>query len=282
MSARIWKKARRLLRSSAPSRARQAHWREERAYWSGRLREWYRDEYSLDVDPIQDDEGRVPSAGQVDQVQRPEKSIPGAFVATGQRTVLSYLCELRDHGFDPTRFERILEFGVGFGRLIRHFYPFAAELHGCDVTGSAVRYCQDCYGGRVQVVRSDPKPPLPYPHGHFDYVYANSVFTHIPALLVPDWVAEMARITRPGGCVILSVFGSNRYLRRLTERAFDEIESGSGFYEWGDPTFRESYLYATPKRLEEWWGADFEVLELRAHFKDQDHLVLRRRAAPTS
>ena len=89
----------------------------------------------------------------------------------------------------------------------------------------------------------------------------------------------MARITRPGGCVIVSVFGRNRYLRHVGEREFDEMESGPGFLEWGNPTVRQNYFYATPKKLFELWGGSFEVLELRTHFKDQDHLVLRKRTA---
>jgi hypothetical protein len=30
------------------------------------------------------------------------------------------------HGFDPRRFQRVLDFGVGLTRLIRHYYPFEA------------------------------------------------------------------------------------------------------------------------------------------------------------
>lgn len=252
------------------------HWRDERAYWRERIRDWYREQYGLALHPIQDDASNVPPAELVDAIQKSGKANPDTFLATGARTMLSVLEELRDHGADPRRFERILEFGVGLGRLIRHLYPLPAELHGCDVTDGVVAFTRATHGDRVQLARSELAPPLPYPEAHFDFVYANSVFTHIQTDHLHDWIDELARVTRPGGWVIVSVYGDERYLGHLAERDYDRMRRGPGYLEWGAAVVKQNFLYAREDKLREWWGRRFDVLELRRLFKDQDQLVLRR------
>ena len=252
------------------------HWLKEREYWSQRMESWYRDKYSLELDSMQDDPGQVPSLELITEIQRKGKAEPNTFLASGQRTVLEYLEELNDHGYDPRDFERILDFGVGLGRLLRHYFPFPAELHGCDVTEKVVNYSQGIYGQRARIVQSRLTPPLPYEDQYFDYIYANSVFTHIQHDLLPDWIAELARVARPGACVIVTVYGTNRYLGHVPEREFDQRIRQQGYLEWGTGHVKQNCLYATPGKLREWWGSHFEVLEYRPQFKDQDHLVMRR------
>jgi predicted SAM-dependent methyltransferase len=42
----------------------------------------------------------------------------------------------------------------------------------------------------------------------FDFVYAQSVFTHIPLELQKPWIMELRRILRPEGMLICNVIGS--------------------------------------------------------------------------
>jgi hypothetical protein len=78
--------------------------------------------------------------------------------------------------------------------------------------------------------------------------------------------------------VIVSLYSTNRYLGHFSEREFDRQIQQQGYLEWGTSDVRENCLYATPEKLDEWWGKHFEVLELKARFKDQDQLVLRKPA----
>jgi SAM-dependent methyltransferase len=254
----------------------QEHWEKERAYWAERMAGWYREKYSLELDPIQNDPARVPPLELVARIQGTGKARPDAFLASGLRTVMYYLQELDDYGYDPCRFERILDFGVGLSRLIRHYYPFPAELYGCDVVAEVVEFSRNCCGERVKLSESHLSPPLPYDDAFFDYVYANSVFTHIQTDTLSQWIAELARIIRPGGCVIISLFSPNRYLGQIAERDFDRMLQNEGYLEWGSSDVRTNCLYATPDKLREWWGSHFEVLELKGHFKEQAHLVMKR------
>jgi SAM-dependent methyltransferase len=252
-------------------------WRQERQYWRARLREWFQKQYGCGLDPIQDDDATVPSHGLVAQIQTQRKCHPDVYFATGCRNVLEFLRELQAHGFTPDRYERILEFGVGLGRLIRHFVPLKARLFGCDVTPDALDFTRKVLGTRVALTQNGLAPPLPYDNGQFDFVYANSVFTHIQMADTTPWINELGRILRPGGALIVTVFEPNRYLVHLSQREFDEMASDPGFLEWGTSDVNERFMYMTPAKLQEVWSREFEILELRHHYRDQSHLVMRRR-----
>ena len=53
------------------------HWAQERAYWTERMRPWYREKYSLALDPIQKDVSPVPPADMVAAIQGEGKARPG-------------------------------------------------------------------------------------------------------------------------------------------------------------------------------------------------------------
>lgn len=76
-------------------------------------------------------------------IQHGAKANPDAFFATGARAMLIYLRELSDHGVDPRNVGSVLDFGIGFGRLIRHWLPIGPALFGTDVTEEAVAFCRE-------------------------------------------------------------------------------------------------------------------------------------------
>ena len=90
-----------------------------------------------------------------------------------------------------------------------------SELHGTDIDADALDWAAHHFP-YVQFHRNAELPPLPYPDGHFDLVFSCSVFTHIDERHQDLWLAELRRITKPGGYLLLSVHG---------ERAFRHIEA---------------------------------------------------------
>jgi SAM-dependent methyltransferase len=78
------------------------------------------------------------------------------------------------------RNRRILDFGCGYGRMIRLMYHFSDpdQVYGCDPWDQSIAICRaDRLLG--QLARSEYLPKaLPFGETKFDLVYANSVFTH--------------------------------------------------------------------------------------------------------
>ena len=97
----------------------------------------------------------------------------------------------------------VLDFGCGCGRVaarLQELRPIA--LHGCDLNPRLVEWCRANLDGEFLV--SEPEPPLPYEAGRFALVYSVSVFTHMHEPQAVAWLAELARVARPGGLAVLT------------------------------------------------------------------------------
>lgn len=96
--------------------------------------------------------------------------------------------------------QRLLDVGCGTGHVLARL-P-GQERHGVDLSPRMVQRAQAFLGGGVKIIQGDAEH-LPYPDGHFDRVLALSLFSHV---LHPEQVvAEIKRVTKPGGQIIISV-----------------------------------------------------------------------------
>jgi len=110
----------------------------------------------------------------------------------------------RGAGRPLSEFEGVLDFGSGWGRIIRFFLK---DLEGDRVWG------HDCYPEAVEVSRrtvpqcrfalGDPMPPArEFADESFDLIYSFSVFSHLSEEAANRWVGEFRRLLRPGGIMI--------------------------------------------------------------------------------
>ena len=114
---------------------------------------------------------------------------------------------LRRTGGDIGECRAVLDFGVGCGRIARHWARIAGpELHACDYNPVLVRWCQENLPF-LHTVKNELEPPLPYEDGTFDLVYAYSVFTHLTEPLQHRWMSELVRVVEPGGRIVFSTHG---------------------------------------------------------------------------
>lgn len=114
---------------------------------------------------------------------------------------------------------RIAEIGCGVGSFIHRLVSRGFRLTGTDISlASLARAHREVSGATFSAFDG---ADLPFPDGCFDAVLAVSVFHHVEPSNRPGLVAEMVRVTRPGG--IVAVFEHNP-LNPLTRRVVNRCE----------------------------------------------------------
>lgn len=113
---------------------------------------------------------------------------------------------LQRNGVQITDLGTMLDFGVGCGRVARHWAALDVDVHGCDYNPQLVAWCRSNLP-HVTARVNGLEPPLPYNDEQFDLVYALSVFTHLTEHQQRAWIAELRRVTRPGGLVLFTTHG---------------------------------------------------------------------------
>lgn len=148
-----------------------------------------------------------------DAVERWERG----FLAGGLAAASNLLEQVELHGGGPQGL-RLLDWGCGCGRVTRHLLDKGfGSISGCDLDGRAISWCQDNLPG-ADFFKSAPEPPLPVEDASVDVVIGCSVVTHLDAALQARWLAELRRVTVPGGLVLLSTQGAFAYRRGVLGR----------------------------------------------------------------
>jgi len=131
---------------------------------------------------------------------------------------------------------KVLDFGCGSGRYLSGFKRlFKKEnLYGVDVDTKAIQKPRQ-EGFQVQLLNPD-KAELPYPNGHFDFVFSSNVIEHIPHDLYLIYVKEIARVLKKGGT--LFVCAPNYPFKRMYDMKVALFAKGDerAYYFFDDPT----------------------------------------------
>jgi SAM-dependent methyltransferase len=178
--------------------------------------------------------------------------------------------------------KRVLDFGCGSARVLRHFLDEAprAELWGCDIDGPSIDWVRANLSPPLRCFQNKLQPPLPTEAAYFDLVWATSVFTHID--LWSHWLLEMHRILAPGGLLIASWLGEGIWDAMVRE-PYQEDEVGITVlrhWQTGD-----AWVFHSEWWLREHWGRAFEVLEVARPLRGTDgspqvthsYIALRKR-----
>jgi SAM-dependent methyltransferase len=173
---------------------------------------------------------------------------------------------------------RVLDFGSGAGRTLRHFAEEAelAELWGCDVDRPSIDWMQTNLCPPFHTWASTHNPPLGLEHGTFDLIYAVSVFTHLTDNST-QWLLELHRMLKPDGLLIATFMG------RWTSEWFAKepwVEDRIGMnvlyrhrnWDSGGPAVLISEWW-----LREHWGRAFDVVLIDPQFQSYGWAVLRKR-----
>lgn len=122
--------------------------------------------------------------------------------------------------------ERVLDIGCGIGRIA---VPLTKALHtpgsyeGFDPSADSIQWCQENitkHFPHFRFVHADLYCPLgnpsgpktaksfrfPYESNSFDFVFANSIFTHLTGAEVKQCLREIARVLKTGGRCYMTFF----------------------------------------------------------------------------
>ena len=121
---------------------------------------------------------------------------------------------------------RVLDFGVGWGRILRFFLKDVEEsnLFGVDVDPDILNVCQQT-GMPGVYSRVDPSGPTDFDKESFDLIYAYSVFSHLAEPVQLGWIKELSRILKRGG-VLIATTEARSFIDFCTSLKNDEIKSG--------------------------------------------------------
>lgn len=216
------------------------------------------------------------------------------FKTDGMKSFSDFMFAIRRHR-EPGSIRRMLDWGCGCGRMTVHFLSDGriSALDGCDIDGEAIAWCRDNLKPGT-FARIDAWPPTPYSDATFDLVIGYSVFTHLDRETQKAWLAEIRRITAPGGLFLASANGEFATLFTFPPQGTarmdctisrPEILRNGIFDATPDPALNgiapEGYyrgVFQTKEYTIREWSQYFEILEYieRGAANYQDLIVMRR------
>jgi SAM-dependent methyltransferase len=112
---------------------------------------------------------------------------------------------------------RALDFGCSTGRVVRLLAARRPNVRweGCDPDGDAIAWASDALPA-ITFSQQPPLAPTSYADDRFDAAYSLGMWTHFGAAAALAWLAELRRIVRPGGHLVLTAQGPGALTARPT------------------------------------------------------------------
>jgi SAM-dependent methyltransferase len=161
------------------------------------------------------------------------------------------------------RGKRVLDFGCGAGRTLRHFIPETevATFIGCDIDEPSIAWLKEHLSPPFEVFLNGDDPPLDLPSESIDLIFAISVFSHL-ADNWSTWLVELHRVLVPGG-LLLATFMSRGMSEIITGEKWDDTHFGMNVIRSGQPwDLGGPMVLHAPWWIEEHWGRCFEIVSI--------------------
>ena len=181
---------------------------------------------------------------------------------------------------------RILEFASGYGRVTRHLKRRLADnvYIASDIHPAACALINGQIGVPAMLSSAAPSG-LALPGGQ-DFVFALSLFSHLPHSTQGAWLAELYRLLAPGGYLLITTHGefAMRAVPDCFTRNFDPV-IGFGYQSDSDQLDLSASDYGTAvvtivfvANLVKQFAADAQIVSFRAGvwFSLQDEWIIRK------
>jgi SAM-dependent methyltransferase len=129
-----------------------------------------------------------------------------AFFRTGAAEVESVLARVGRTGI-VLRSGRALDFGCGPGRLTQALAARFERVDGVDIAGPMIDNARalNRAGDRCAYHLNAAGDLRIFPDDTFDFVYSNITLQHMEPRFSRAYIAEFARVTRPGGVIVFQI-----------------------------------------------------------------------------
>ena len=188
---------------------------------------------------------------------------PDIFLRSGEVSAQQIRDMLKRNGVELERLNAILDFGCGVGRVIRQWKTLRGpEVHGTDYNPVLIAWCRK-HLTFAQFQCNTLAAELRYDDGKFDFIYALSVFTHLPEELAHAWLKELCRVIRPGGYLYLTTHGAHYFASRTpAEQA--KLARGEVVVVATDRAGSNDCAVFHPETyVREHWTSQFKVVDFR-------------------
>jgi SAM-dependent methyltransferase len=132
---------------------------------------------------------------------------------------------------DLAQADKILDFGCGWGRIIRLFLKDLppSKIWGCDPVADMITICRE-QNKWCNFEHIDTNPPTPFQNDSFDMIYSFSVFSHLSEKFHLELLSEIKRILKPGGIYITTTRNRQffEFCAQLSKRKdFDKLHQAT-------------------------------------------------------
>ena len=169
------------------------------------------------------------------------------------------------------RQKRVLDFGIGWGRLARLMYYYCDPdlIYGCDPWDASLNICRD-NGLACHLAQSDYIPTsLPF-SGPFDLVYAFSVFTHLSERATRTSLSTLAQQVSDRGVLALTIrpveyWGYHQHSdeTRRAQLRIEHRKSGFAFFPHNREKVDGDITYGDTSMSFEWLETNVSGLRIR-------------------
>jgi SAM-dependent methyltransferase len=157
-----------------------------------------------------------------------------------------------------------------------------------DIDSRAIDWCRQAFPCH-EFLTVNTQPPTPFPDETFDLIYGISVMTHLRETDHVSWLAELSRLSKPKGMVLLTTNGDAAFWRgRLPWNLFTAwhldragfLDTGSN-PDLGDLKVEADYyrnVLISPEYIVRNWTRYFGVLDILpgAICNTQDLVILQK------
>jgi SAM-dependent methyltransferase/ketosteroid isomerase-like protein len=221
----------------------------------------------------------------------PELWLGYAYPKHGRTHVDKMLELVHASGLQLQHGARVLDFGCGAGRMIRHLQHLAdtCVIWGTDISAEHIYWCKEHLSPPFHFATTTKVPHLPFEDRSFALIYCGSVFTHIDDL-ADAWLLELHRILAPDGRLYVTLhdnhtielFDSGKYdsadivVRIKSHRTYQRAKNDFGMFTIGRDA--RSQVFYHIDYFQKMLQPMFEVASIttEAYFY-QTALVLKRR-----